>query len=197
MGAGCLVGADCAEGGEDTACNDDEQQDCCQGDGPGAAAAVVFVFVIFVDAGGFGVRGDGGAVGCVPILGGGDALLVGAGSRDLLVGVGGAAAFGVAEDFGAQCVFCVGECVVFDQQGVQQGVGAGVGGDEVAAAFGGDAQVEDLDGALVASAREFASSSALRLGDATTTETLRLRIWSVPSSTMSDSAVMMMCAVIS
>ena len=35
--------------------------------------------------------------------------------------------------------------MVFDQQGVQQGVGAGVGGDEVAAAFGGDAQVEDLD----------------------------------------------------
>ena len=54
-------------------------------------------------------------------------------------------AFGVAEDFGAQCVFCVGERVVFDQQGVQQGVGAGVGGDEVAAALGGDAQVEDLD----------------------------------------------------
>ena len=145
MRCGCLVGADCTQGGEDTACDDDEQQDCCEGDCPGAAAAVFFVFVIFVDAGGFGVCGDGCAVGCVPVLGGGDALLVGAGSRDLLIGVGGAAAFGVAEDFGAQCVFCVGECVVFDQQGVQQGVGAGVGGDEVAAAFGGDAQVEDLD----------------------------------------------------
>lgn len=34
-----------------------------------------------------------------------------------------------------QCVFCVGERVVFDQQGVQQGVGAG-GGDEVSATFG-------------------------------------------------------------
>lgn len=57
MRCGCLVGADCAQGGEDTACDDDEQQDCCQGDGPGAAAAVFFVFVILVDAGGFGVRG--------------------------------------------------------------------------------------------------------------------------------------------
>ena len=50
---------------------------------------------------------------------------------------------------------------------------------------------------LVASARELASSRALRLGEATTIETLRLRIWSMPSSTISDSAVMMMWAVIS
>ncbi len=66
MRCGCLVGADCTQGGEDTACDDDEQQDCCEGDCPGAAAAVFFVFVILVDAGGFGVRGDGCAVGCVP-----------------------------------------------------------------------------------------------------------------------------------
>lgn len=39
---------------------------------------------------------------------------------------------------------------------------------------------------------------ALRLGDAMTTETLRLRIWSVPLPTgASDSAVIMMCAAIS